>query len=185
MVCVYDLLSLTVDPSYRVTISPHPIVASSPLPLSPLLSSSPLSSPLPLSPLLILTSPLFILTDPNKWVTQGPGLAQAPYTSGNRTGSIYGYGTLTINSATVATWNMYKNDVTKSPGQISIDTLLICNTFNTGSAICPFKTIPVRKGNCKIKVVQVRQCHIVPCFISSHHITPHHVTSCLFVSYII
>ena len=117
--------------------SPHPIVVSSSLRSSPLL--------------------FLIPTEKNNWVTQGPGLAQAPYISGNRTGSIYGYGTLTINSATVATWNMYKNDVTKSPGQIAIDTLLICNTFNTGSAICPFTTIPVSKGNSTIKVVQVRQ----------------------------
>ena len=155
---------------------------------------TPLTAPPSLIPLLFpllsfphLTSPhLFSLipTDPNKWVTQGPGLAQAPYTSGNRTGNIYGYGALTINSATVATWNMYKNDVTKSPGQIAIDTLLICNTFNTGSAICPFKTIPVRKGNSTIKVVQVRQCLLILCLISSHHTLPHHVTSCLVVSYI-
>ena len=56
---------------------------------------------------------------------------------------MYGYGTFTINSATVATWNMYKNSMTTSPGQTNIDSLLICNTFNTGSAICPYTSIPV------------------------------------------
>ena len=146
MFMAYCLARLTPLTPLTAPPSSHPTAVS-----SPHISSS------------LLSFPFLIITDFEKWVTQGPGLAQAPYISGKRTGVIHGYGTLTINSATVATWNLYKNDVTKSPGQISIDTLLICNTFNTGSAICPFTTIPVRKGYCKIKLVQVRQCHIILC----------------------
>ena len=76
-----------------------------------------------------------------------------------KTGIIYGYGTFTINSATVATWNMYKNDATKSPKQTTIDSLLICNTFNTGSAICPYTAIPTNAVVSFYSFIQVRQCH--------------------------
>jgi hypothetical protein len=54
---------------------------------------------------------------------------------------MYGYGTLTINSPTVATWNMMKNSMTMTPGESNIDSVLICNSY-MGSAICPFTTIP-------------------------------------------
>ena len=66
-----------------------------------------------------------------------------PYTSvSTHTGIIYGYGTFTINSATVATWNMFSNTQNIKTGKSNIDSLLICNSYNMKTAICPFTVIP-------------------------------------------
>ena len=91
------------------------------------------------------TKPLMISStvDGNKFVGVSPASKNETYSSVyTHTGIIYGYGTLTINSASVATWNMFKNSMTVSPGQTAIDTVLICNSYTTGSAICPYTTIP-------------------------------------------
>lgn len=55
---------------------------------------------------------------------------------------MYGYGTLTINSKDVATWNMYKNNQVQKPGTILLESVLICNTATMGSSVCPFTSIP-------------------------------------------
>ena len=73
---------------------------------------------------------------------------------------MYGYGALTINSPTVATWNMYRNVQGKTLGQTTVESLLICNTFNTGSAVCPYTIIPVNTKLFTYPLVQVRQFHI-------------------------
>lgn len=71
--------------------------------------------------------------------------SQEPYNSvSTRSGTMYGYGTFQINSATTATWNMFENAYNGvAISAYSIDNVLICNSWNTGSAICPYATIPV------------------------------------------
>ena len=83
--------------------------------------------------------------------------SQEPYISNQtRTGIIYGFGTLTINSATVATWNMYKNTLSTGPGVLSIDKVLICNSY-LGSSICPYGAIPSASSTSSYALIQVNQ----------------------------
>ena len=95
--------------------------------------------------------------DGNKFVGVGSLGSQEPYNSeAGRTGTMYGYGTFTINSATVATWTMWKNSqIGTTIAATSLDSLLICNTFNTGSAICPYTSIPVTTATTTYVFAQV------------------------------
>ena len=73
---------------------------------------------------------------------------------------------------------MYKNDVTRSPGQITIDTLLICNTFNTGSAICPFDSIPTSTDMNVYPLVQVCD-HFISLYYTHNVVTLHYINRTL------
>ena len=81
--------------------------------------------------------------------------SQEPYISNQtRTGIIYGFGTLTINSPEVATWVMYKNSYSTGPGVVPIDRILICNSIY-GSAVCPYGAIPSASSVSSYALIQV------------------------------